>query len=60
MPQGWGGGGGTQIFYIYIGLADFFWVKILKFSILGGFQKKSLFFWGSEFLWIFLGGLLIN
>ena len=45
MPRG---GGGTLIFYIYIGLADFFGVKILKFSIFGGFQKNH-YFLGSEF-----------
>ena len=58
---GGGGGGGTLIFYIYIGLADFFfWVKILKFSFLGGFQKNH-YFWGVvSFLRIFFGGLLIN
>ena len=47
-PQG-GGGGGTLIFYVYICLADFFGVKILKFSIFfflgGGVSEKSLF-WG--------------
>ena len=37
-------GGGNLIFYIYIGLADFWGVKILKFSIFGGLKKKSLFF----------------
>ena len=42
-PRG-GGGGGTLIFYIYIGLADFFGVKILKFSIFLGFQKNHYFF----------------
>ena len=36
--------GGTLIFYIYIGLADFFGVKILKFSIFLGFQKYHYFF----------------
>ena len=47
--------GGTLIFYIYIGLADFLGVKILKFSIFGGFRKKSLFFGVVSCLWIFLG-----
>ena len=55
-----GGGGGTLIFYINVGLADFFGVTILKFSIFGGFQKKSLFLGVVSFIWIFFGGLLIN
>ena len=37
------GGGGTLIFYIYIGLADFLGVKILKFSIFGVFQENHYF-----------------
>ena len=37
-------GGVLLIFYIYIGLADFFGVKILKFSIFLGFQKNHYFF----------------
>ena len=53
-------GGVLLIFYIYIGLADFFGVKNLKFSIFLGFQKKSLFFGVVSFLWIFFWGLLIN
>ena len=36
-------GGVLLIFYIYIGLADFFGVKILKFSIFLGFQKNHYF-----------------
>ena len=56
----WGGGGVLLIFYIYIGLADFLGVKILKFSIFGGFQKKSLFWGGSESFIDISGGLLIN
>ena len=35
--------GGTLIVHIYIGLADFFGVKILKFSIFWGFQKNHYF-----------------
>ena len=49
LNPGGGGGGVLLIFYIYIGLADFLGVKILKFSIFGGFENKTLF-WGSEFL----------
>ena len=52
-----GGGGGTLKFSIYIGEADFIWVKILNFHILGGFQKKtSYFFRVVSFLWIFCWG----
>ena len=53
------GGGGTLIFYIYISLADFFGVKILKFSIFWVFRKITIF-WVVSFLWIFFWGLLIN
>ena len=52
--------GGTLIFYIYKGLADFLGVKILKFSIFLGFQKYHYFFWVVSFLRIFFLGLLIN
>ena len=43
------------IFYIYIGLADFFGVKILKFSIFWGFSEKSLFVWVVIFYEYFFG-----
>ena len=49
---GGGGGGGYMIFYIFIGLADFFWgggVKILHFDIFGGF-RKIIFLGGMKFL----------
>ena len=44
--------GGTLIFYIYIGLADFLGVKI---SIFVFFSEKSLFYWVVSFLWVFFG-----
>ena len=31
-----------------------FWLKILNFIILGGFQKTN-YFWGMKILWIFFG-----
>ena len=40
-------GGGTLIFYIYIGLADFFWgqnFEIQYFFLGGGVQKLELMF----------------
>ena len=43
-PNPRGGGGVLLMFYIYIGLADFWGVKILKFSIFLGFQKNHYFF----------------
>ena len=37
-------GGGTLKFSVYIGEADFFWVKILNFHIFGGFSEKLVIF----------------
>ena len=38
------GGGGTLKFSVYIGEADFFWVKILNFRIFWGFSEKLVIF----------------
>ena len=52
-----GGGGGTLIFYIHIGLADFFGFNVLNFNFfLFLFFEKMTIFLGWRFLWIFLGG----
>ena len=52
------GGGDTLIFYIYMGLADFLGVKILKFSIFGGFQNNHYFLGTEFFMDIFWGSAL--
>ena len=55
------GGGGTLIFYIYIGLADFFWGgQNFEIQYFLGFSEKSLFLGVVGFLWIVFWGLLIN
>ena len=52
---GWGGGGrGNLIFSCIRRLGPSFGFKLLKFNILGGFQKYE-YFRGMESLWIFLG-----
>ena len=65
-----GGGGGTLIFYIYIGLGDFFGGQNFEIQYFFGFSEKSLFFGVVSFLriffWVcslidyFLGSFLIS
>ena len=50
-----GGGGGTLIFSYIRRLGSFYGVKILNFSILGGFQKNE-YFWGMKIF--FFGGVI--
>ena len=49
-------GGVLLIFYIYIGLADFFWGQKFEIQYFFGFSEKITIFLGSEFFMdIFLG-----
>ena len=50
-----GGGGGTLIFSYIRRLGSFFWFKILKFNIFGGFQKNKYFLGYEDFVDIFGG-----
>ena len=52
------GGGGTLIFYTYVGSGHFYGVQNFEFQYFLGFSEK-IFFLGMKILWIFWGVITI-